>query len=204
MKEKVAIIGSGPAGVYCSYLIPNAHLFERSGAVGMDASSFSIGDSRIDVPLRSFHPDYYPCLNQLYLHASIPTVVTNHSIGFSVNNVPYLTYQTVRILGYDIILPNQHLSPFLLSKIMADSVIFFYNCKYLQDERLLHTITCGIGEYMTSNGYCNELITNIIVPFVCTIATCSTEAGYSYPASYVLDFFARASHFESPRRGINA
>jgi hypothetical protein len=64
MIQKVAIIGSGLAGLHAAHLLSetaelrsrfDVHLFEANDQLGLDGSSISIDDVRIDVPLRSFN-----------------------------------------------------------------------------------------------------------------------------------------------------
>lgn len=61
---KVAIIGSGLAGLHSAHLLSETpqlrkrfevHVFEASNHIGLDASSITYDDVRIDVPLRSFN-----------------------------------------------------------------------------------------------------------------------------------------------------
>jgi protoporphyrinogen oxidase len=63
-KQKVAIIGTGLAGLHAAYLLTETaelrqrfgvHLFEKGDRLGLDGSSVSIEGARIDVPLRSFN-----------------------------------------------------------------------------------------------------------------------------------------------------
>lgn len=71
-KSKVAIIGSGLAGLSAAHLLTRSadvrdrfevHLFERNRELGLDASSITVEDIRIDVPMRSVNAgECGPCL----------------------------------------------------------------------------------------------------------------------------------------------
>ncbi|KAG0032299.1 hypothetical protein BGZ81_011172 [Podila clonocystis] len=100
-KLRVAVVGSGLAGLTVAHLLSSLHaengqgeqgieveLFEKAHKLGMDAASLSVtcpcqkcaqesgrgqGDpdhehveGRMDVPMRSFFPEYYPNLVRLY------------------------------------------------------------------------------------------------------------------------------------------
>ncbi|KAG0165627.1 hypothetical protein DFQ30_008202 [Apophysomyces sp. BC1015] len=95
---KVAVIGSGLAGLTAAYLLTEGkkksresttqfetHLFEKGETLGMDASSISVGEKekfRIDVPMRSFMSGYYSNLVQLYKHLDIPAKPAKFSFGW--------------------------------------------------------------------------------------------------------------------------
>ncbi|KAI8328636.1 hypothetical protein BC941DRAFT_385385 [Chlamydoabsidia padenii] len=96
---KVAVIGSGLAGLSAAYLLTKGvstdnennvkfqvHLFEKNNMIGMDAASISIGSEdknvRIDVPMRSFMSGYYSHLINLYKHLGIPAKPARFSFGW--------------------------------------------------------------------------------------------------------------------------
>jgi predicted NAD/FAD-binding protein len=90
-KIKIAVIGSGLAGLSAAYLLTKGsdrfevHLFEKNSSLGMDASSISIGpkkEHRIDVPMRSFMSGYYSHLFRLYQHLQIPAKKAKFSFGW--------------------------------------------------------------------------------------------------------------------------
>ncbi|CEG83691.1 hypothetical protein RMATCC62417_17570 [Rhizopus microsporus] len=126
-KVKVAVIGSGLAGLSVAYLLTKGsdkfevHLFEKNASLGMDASSISVGpnkEHRIDVPMRSFMSGYYSHLLRLYNHLQIPAKKAKFSFGWYkiqqdttqqyaptevasfTKNEPYLIYSGARTVGY--------------------------------------------------------------------------------------------------------
>ncbi|KAI0271608.1 splicing factor, Prp19-binding domain-containing protein [Gloeopeniophorella convolvens] len=104
---RVAIVGSGLAGLTAAYLLHNAHqrpdaryddgpvdfevhIFEKAESLGMDSHSVSLtlpgeaGEWRVDVPMRSFQGGYYPQLIALYTRLGVPFRRADFSYSFSV------------------------------------------------------------------------------------------------------------------------
>ncbi|TPX30901.1 hypothetical protein SmJEL517_g05644 [Synchytrium microbalum] len=84
---KIAVIGSGLAGLVTAHLLSEqdefkVHLYEQAESLGMDAASITVGDSRIDVPMRSFFPGYYPRLTRLYDYLNIPYAASENSMSY--------------------------------------------------------------------------------------------------------------------------
>jgi predicted NAD/FAD-binding protein len=72
--KKVAVVGSGVAGLSTAYLLSREHtvtIFEREAAVGMDAHSLDAHGARMDIPLRVFSESYYPNLCSIYKHLGV-------------------------------------------------------------------------------------------------------------------------------------
>ncbi|KAJ3167223.1 hypothetical protein HK101_011813 [Irineochytrium annulatum] len=62
----------------------NVRIMEKSDRLGMDAASVDVpsSDARMDVPMRSFFPEYYPLLKGLYDSMNIPYVASDNSMSF--------------------------------------------------------------------------------------------------------------------------
>ncbi|QRW05047.1 microfibrillar-associated protein MFAP1, Zn finger, CCHC type protein [Ceratobasidium sp. AG-Ba] len=102
---KVAIVGSGLAGLSAAYLLSNTsqteeqhvvfdvHIFEKSSVLGMDAESVTIrvpgtsGDKyeeiRVDVPMRSIQGGPYPKLIKFYENLGVKLKLHDYSYSFS-------------------------------------------------------------------------------------------------------------------------
>lgn len=98
-KPKIAIIGSGLSGLSAGYMLSpyfTVHLYEKSATLGMDSGSLEFNSQRVDVPMRSFFPEYYPNLRNLYNLVKIPFGKTDSSMSFAYtpfSKSPAHTYQ---------------------------------------------------------------------------------------------------------------
>ncbi|GAA5909320.1 hypothetical protein JCM8208_005643 [Rhodotorula glutinis] len=100
-RPRVAVIGTGLAGLSTAYLLKQArstrtdgsavdfdvHLFERSDALGMDTASLSIkgsgGSYRVDVPMRSINGGSHSRVHTLYRSLDVPLVKSDFTYSFS-------------------------------------------------------------------------------------------------------------------------
>ncbi|KAG9128229.1 hypothetical protein FRC07_002518 [Ceratobasidium sp. 392] len=105
MIVKVAVIGSGLAGLTAAYLLTKStsegsdvefdiHIFEKSSVLGMDAESLTVrvsGSSgrekdeeiRVDVPMRSIQGGPYPRLMRFYDRLGVALKLHDYSYSFS-------------------------------------------------------------------------------------------------------------------------
>ncbi|KAH9036016.1 hypothetical protein EDB83DRAFT_2507751 [Lactarius deliciosus] len=106
-RVKVAVVGSGLAGLTAAYLLSTAyqrvdiqfgkggpvefevHIFEKAETLGIDSHSVSLtlpgeaGKWRVDVPMRSFQGGYYPQLIAFYTRLGVLFRRSNFSYSFS-------------------------------------------------------------------------------------------------------------------------
>jgi hypothetical protein len=83
-RKRVAVIGSGVAGLSAAYLLSRkheVHIFEREPTIGMDAHSLSTHGARMDIPLRVFSESYYPNLCNLYKLVGVQYDLADYSFS---------------------------------------------------------------------------------------------------------------------------
>ena len=88
---KIAVIGSGIAGMGCAYLLSRQHevvLFEKESRLGGHTHTHAVRqgvkDYQVDTGFIVFNPANYPLLSKLFSELNVPTQKTE--MGFSVQN----------------------------------------------------------------------------------------------------------------------
>ncbi|KAG0239251.1 hypothetical protein BGX31_002923 [Mortierella sp. GBA43] len=159
-KLRVAVIGSGLAGLSVAHLLSSlrtddglgqagidVHLFEKAHKLGMDAASLPLPDhedvqGRMDVPMRTFFPEYYPNLVRLLRSIGVDFHDADNTLScFDVDindeekdglhgpehvHEPYLSSRSYKVgMGQTITLPD--LPPFsILNPVPFGRRIFGY------------------------------------------------------------------------------
>lgn len=101
---RIAVVGSGIAGLTAAWRLGRAHeveLFEARPELGMDSGSLDVDlghrSIRIDVPLRVFGSGYYPKLVELYREAGIPRGAADYSASYShLDGETYFAYRSAK------------------------------------------------------------------------------------------------------------
>jgi len=203
VKHKVAVVGSGIAGLSAAWLLGRHHdltLFERHDNPGMGAFNLTHKDGaiqeRIDVPLRAFNTCYYKNLVALYGEMGVEIQRTDHSASYSSNGNQdiYFGYQYLnlgkRALPMFASLSSVNLKSIIIAKDAARFLIF---SKRDRSKGRVEGLT--IEQYLRSNRYSNTFIEEVILPSFAAICTCSYEAVKQYPAEIIIDFLANGMLF---------
>jgi predicted NAD/FAD-binding protein len=197
-RHKIAIVGSGIAGLSVAWLLGRYHditLFERHDRPGMGAFNLTHKDGdieeRIDVPLRAFNTCYYKNLVALYAEMGVEIYRTDHSASYSSegNQHTYFGYQYFnvgkRALPFIGSLKYFNVKTLIIAKDAARFLIFAKrDCK----KGRVNGFT--IEQYLRSNHYSSAFIDEVILPSFAAICTCSYDAVRQYPAEIIIDFLA--------------
>jgi predicted NAD/FAD-binding protein len=198
MTQRVAIIGSGIAGLCAAWALKKDHevtLFERHPVLGMDAFSIDLptrtGVQRIDVPMRVVYEAYYPNVISLYREAGIELEPLEYSGSFTRLGGPtYFSYRNLRLGPYALPMLSGWRSMRRLETvhIVTDALRFFAN--------VARDLRSGKAEGLTLEGYLQTrkfsaaFVDGFLVPALAGICTCTYAAVRSCPAGVVLDYFA--------------
>ena len=198
MKLRIAIIGSGIAGLSAAWALKKNHevtLFERHPALGMDAFSIDVstagGTQRIDVPMRVVYEAYYPNLTKLYGEVGIELEPLEYSGTFTRLGGPtYLSYRNLRVGPYALPMLSgwRGIRP-ETGKIVADALRFFSTAA--RELRNGKAEGLSLEEYLHARRFSVAFIDGFMLPTLAGIFTCTYAAVRSSPARVVLDYFGR-------------
>lgn len=203
IKQQIAIVGSGIAGLSAAWLLGRYHdvtLFERHDNPGMGAFNLTYkeGDveARIDVPLRAFNTCYYKNLVALYREMGVEMQRTDHSASYSIdaNAKTYFGYQYIE-LGRRALPILAGLNKISLKSltIAKDAARFLVFAKRDRAKGKAEDMT--IEQYLRSNRYSSGFIEEVILPSFAAICTCSYDAVREYPAETIIDFLTSGMLF---------
>jgi uncharacterized protein len=188
---KIAIIGSGIAGLSSAWLLKKSHevtIYESASTLGMDAASVNIpsasGSIRVDVPLRVIHDHYYKSVLALYQLAGIETEAVNYSGSFShFDGDTYFRYRNIQLFGSTLPL----ISPAFLLKGHARRILRDY-WRFIGQAREERANTLPLGIYLKENKYSKVFSDEFLLPTFAAIGTCSTEQVRAYPSGIINDY----------------
>lgn len=214
MKLKVAVIGSGMAGLSaCRHLLEKAEvdLYEKAPAIGMDAHSIDVDDggghsARVDVPLRVIKADYYPTLLELYNQAGIETEHIDYSGSFcDAEGRPYFRYRNFLLNDNSY---SYLVNLFSLKKtgrqIISDNFRFQREGPEHVKSRQVAQMT--FGEYLDTYQYSRAFSERFILPVFAAINTCTLASVREYPAELIINYITGGRRPNGVRRvvgGIN-
>nr|WP_315491137.1 FAD-dependent oxidoreductase [uncultured Rhodoferax sp.] len=205
MAQRIAIIGSGMAGLAAAWFLGNRHsvtLFERQPRLGIGAHSVQTPGGVVDVPLRVIYPGYYPELFALLAETGVPVEPLDASLGFGdQGGASYFRYSNLHVLGKT--LPWVTPSTWLHGesrRILLDLGRFLWEVP--QALAAGHLVDRTIGDYLDLQKYSSAFTDRFLVPAFAGINTVSCQEVRDYPAELVAQYFNRQFMVSSVYRAV--
>ncbi len=205
MGQRIAIIGSGMAGLAASWFLGAEHqvtLLERQSSLGIGAHSVQAPGGVVDVPLRVIYPGYYPELFALLAETSVAVEALDASIGFSdLDGSSYFRYRNLQALGKTLpwVTPGTWLRS-ASRHILFDLARFLWQAPQALASGALAGRT--IGDYLDSQNYSHAFTDRFLVPAFAGINTVSCQEVRDYPADLIAKYFNRDFVVSSVYRAV--
>ena len=193
-KQRIAVVGSGIAGLTAAHLLSRKYavtIFEREHTIGMDAFSTDHAGARMDIPLRVFSEAYYPSLCKLYRMLGVRYHAADYSFCLLRPDAPaYFRYINILRAGKAIPVPCLwHLGSLAkCARLLLNWLHFLRHSPRLLE--LPESAGLSLASFLKLHGYPKEFATDLLLPMLSVVCTCSFAAVEEYPAAFVVDYFA--------------
>lgn len=190
---RIAIIGSGIAGLSCAWLLNKAHditVYETADRVGGHSNTVAMptedGDVPVDTGFIVYNERNYPNLTALFDHFAIPTKPSSMSFGVSLDAGRFEysgseSYGTLFAQKSNLLRPTFH-------RMLVDIIRFNAAAtRFLRDKGSNNTLT--IGDFLRRGRYGDAFCERYLLPMSAAIWSASVEGMRDFPARSFLQFF---------------
>ncbi len=196
--RRIAVIGSGVAGLTAGYVLARADevtLFEADDRLGGHAHThvLPLDDGRevaVDTGFIVHNESTYPLLTRLFTELGVATGESEMSMSVRCEGCG-LQYAGQRgPLGLAAGLARGR-SRYL--RMLGEVLRFHRSARRLLAESSDNGSGGGdvtLGEFLAAGGYSRYFVTHFAMPFVAAVWSCSPETALSYPARYLFSFLA--------------
>ena len=190
---RIAVIGSGIAGLGCAWLLDQAHditLYEADDRLGGHSHTIDMptggGSLPVDIGFIVYNERNYPNLTALFGHLDVPTKDSSMSFGVSVNEGRFEysgseRYGTLFAQKRNLLRPGFH-------RLLLDIVRFNKAAaRYLQDAD--HADPMTVGAFLDRGRYGADFCERYLLPMSAAIWSASLERIRTFPAFSFFRFF---------------
>ncbi|MCB1598740.1 MAG: FAD-dependent oxidoreductase [Lysobacterales bacterium] len=198
---RIAIIGSGIAGLGAAYLLAREHevvVYEAEDRLGGHTHTHDIdggsGKISIDTGFIVFNPDHYPLLTRLFAELGVESQPTTMSFAVK-NELSGLEYNATNLNRLFCQRSNLLSPPFW--RMVLDILRF-----YRESPALLRDPGPGpsLGEYLREHGYGRLFIEDHLLPMASALWSSPTATILDFPARYLVQFMANHQMLDAGNR----
>lgn len=191
MKKKIAIVGTGIAGMAAAYFLRNTFdicFYERNEYAGGHTNTITIKENNkniyIDSGFMVFNHITYPNLTRFFRELDIKTMPT--SMSFSVQHRPSgLEYNGAGINA--LFAQRKNIFNIKFWKLLSEISKFNKHClEVLGNEKYIHY---SVSEYANENGYSNEFLEKFLLPMSSAIWSTPLDVMLKFPIYTLVQFF---------------
>ena len=189
-KKKIAVVGSGIAGISASYLLSskyNVHLFEKNNYLGGHTRTVKVpadNNLSVDTGFIAFNDRNYPDLIKFFDHLDVQT--ENSDMSFAVSDIEYnIEYGGKNLKS----LFAQYKNIFNISylKMIYEIYRFYKLCRNLKLDNISNHST--IEDFLNSNNFSSYLKKLHIYPLISSIWSTNQNDVKNFPLKLFLNFF---------------
>ncbi|MDR3715050.1 MAG: FAD-dependent oxidoreductase [Puia sp.] len=189
--EKLAIIGTGIAGMGCAHLLQGRYdlaLFEKNDYVGGHTNTITVEEDgrevRMDTGFMVFNYETYPHLCRLFAEIKAPVKKTDMS--FSVNHVPSgLEYCGSGMGG--LFAQRKNLFNLRYIRMLMEIARFNREAVRVLDDPELQEYT--LGQFVERGGFGPDMLWKYLVPMSSAVWSTPMERMLDFPAATLIRFF---------------
>ncbi|WP_425405780.1 NAD(P)/FAD-dependent oxidoreductase [Hwanghaeella sp.] len=203
---RIAIIGSGIAGLGAAYLLNKDHqvtVYERNSYAGGHSNTVDVpirtrqGETKmpVDTGFIVFNERTYPNLLGLFDHLSVPVKKTDMSFAVSIDKgrIEYGGSSLATLFAQ----PRNLFSP-RFHRMLRDLLRFYRHAPELLDHPNADRIS--LGDYLDFGGYGDAFARDHLLPMGAAIWSCSTESMRDFPVNSFIRFFVNHGLLELKER----
>lgn len=189
--EKLAIVGTGIAGMGCAHLLHqkyDVHLFEQNDYIGGHTNTISVEENGrrvyMDTGFMVFNYQTYPNLCNLFKEIDAPVKKT--SMSFSVQHVTTgLEYCGSGLNG--LFAQRKNLFNFSFIKMLMQIARFNKESVRIMNDKRYTNYT--IGQYIAEFGFGDDMLWKYLVPMSSAVWSTPMDKMLDFPAQTLIRFF---------------